>query len=283
MKVFYSPKCLEYSTLGHPETPQRVWNIFEALKDDTRFEFRSPQPAKEEDILLVHEAVLVEKVRTNTFLDADTPSVAGIFEYALLSAGGATDAAQACTRERYAFSCCRPPGHHATRSSVGGFCYFNNIAVAVARLLTHKKTVAILDIDIHHGNGTEDIFLGHKQVVYCSIHQAPLYPGTGLTSKKNCHNYPLPAGVNGAQYLATLAQALRVIAEDRPDILAVSVGFDTYTDDLLGGFQLHIEDYAQIGKRIAALNIPTFFVLEGGYSQDTGRCASSFFGGIEAQ
>lgn len=283
MKVFYSRKLLEYSSPGHPESPSRIWNIYEALKDDTRYTFTEPHTATINDLLLVHDQSFIDSVRNNTFLDVDTPNIPKITEYALLSVGSAIDAAYAALEERHAFSLARPPGHHATRSSVGGFCYFNNIAIAVAHTLSRVKKVAILDIDVHHGNGTQDIFLGNKNVLYCSLHQTPLYPGTGLESEKNCYNYPLPPGIGGAQYIDILMKALMTVRQYAPHVLAVSVGFDTYKEDTLGGFQLDFEDYRTIGRKIQELGLPAFFVLEGGYSADIGRCAASFFDGVHTK
>ena len=134
-----------------------------------------------------------------------------------------------------AFSLMRPPGHHATRTRVMGFCYFNNIAIASARFLADhpSKRIAIVDIDCHHGNGTEDFALGRDRIFYASLHQSPLYPGTGLESPMNCLNFPLPPFTEETPYLAALETACERIREFNPDILGVSAGFDTYEEDPL--------------------------------------------------
>jgi len=280
MKVVFNNKCLEYQSLGHPESPQRVKLIYEELKKDKQFEFVEPKEAKEEDLMLIHDGELIESVKNNKVMDPDTPNMENIYYYASLSAGSAIAAAELALKEKYAFSLARPPGHHATKSRAGGFCYFNSIAVAVAYLLKQAKKVAILDIDVHHGNGTQDIFLSRKNIIFCSLHQVPLYPGTGLTSEKNCYNFPLSAGSNFAIYKEKLDIAISKIIEFHPDIFAVSLGFDTYKLDPLANIKLEILDYFQIGRIIKSLKLRTFFVLEGGYSNGIGKCAKEFFNGF---
>ena len=180
-----------------------------------------------------------------------------------------------------AFSLMRPPGHHAGRDFLGGFCYFNNLAIAVAKVLPKYKSAAILDIDVHHGDGTQDIFLGKKNVFYCSIHQSPFFPGTGLASEKNCLNFPLPAGTGETEYLKYLDKILEEIKKFKPGLLAVSAGFDTYEFDPLAGLKLKKESYTKIGKMIKGVGLPTFFVLEGGYSEDLGELVGNLISGIE--
>ncbi len=161
----------------------------------------------------------------------------------------------------------RPPGHHAGRSGVAlgaatrGFCYLNNIAIAVKKLC--KKTL-ILDIDGHHGNGTQEIFQGDEKVVYVSLHQSPNYPGTGHFSEGNCINFALPSDCGGQRYLETLDKALHTVDLSRVEVVAVSCGFDTHLGDL-ATLSLVEHDYWEIGKRVAFLRKPAFFVLEGGY------------------
>jgi len=161
-----------------------------------------------------------------------------------------------------------------------GFCYLNNIAMAVARLLAGHPDmkVAILDIDCHHGNGTEDIFLGNPKVHFVSLHQSPLYPGTGLESRANCMNFPLEPGTDGARYLEVLKTACKGIEKFKPDILAVSAGFDTYSKDPLSHMNLTVDTYADIGERIALFRKHTFIVLEGGYSSDLHLCVEALLG-----
>lgn len=281
MKIIFSKKCLEYESCGHPESPQRLFSTYEHLKDKD-FEFISPSSCNKEELLLVHTKNLIDRIKNLEFFDPDTPTITGIFDYACLSVGGAIKAMELCLDGKSAFSLMRPPGHHAGRNTLGGFCYFNNIAVAVKKAMLLDKRVAILDIDCHHGNGTEDIFLGEKRVLYVSLHQVPLYPGTGLKSHKNCLNYPLSAGIKEKEYLVTLKNALSEIRDFLPDLLAISCGFDTYKDDPLTQMGLEIESYKKIAWLIAQTKIPCFFVLEGGYSSELKYCIYKFLEGLLA-
>ena len=275
MEIIFSKKCLEYESLGHPESPLRVKTSYEYLKEKG-FGFLEPEPAKEEDIRIVHTKELIGSVKNLDFFDADTPALAGIFDYACLSAGAAIMAMELSLSGKPAFSLLRPPGHHAGRNFLGGFCYFNNLAVAVQKAILLGKKVAILDIDCHHGNGTQDIFLGRKDALYVSLHQVPLYPGTGLKSDKNCLNYPLKPGTGEKEYLDKLKEAILKIKKFSPDLLGISAGFDTYKDDPLTDIGLEIESYGKIKELIVASNIPYFCVLEGGYSFDLQYCIYEF-------
>jgi acetoin utilization deacetylase AcuC-like enzyme len=282
MKVVYSEKLLGYGWPGHSESAERVRLIYEALKGDGRYEWVEPKAAREEDLLLVHEKRLVEAVKNLNFKDADTPRIEGIYGWARLAVGGAMKAAELALEEGKALALVRPPGHHAGKNFLGGFCYFNNLAVAVANLLERKgvKRAAILDVDVHHGNGTQDIFLGSEKVVFCSLHQWPLYPGSGRTSEGNCHNFPLPAGTDGKGYLKALDDALGLIGDFRPEVLGVSLGLDTYKEDPLANFDLERDDYRKMGERIAGSGWPTFFSLEGGYSAKIGECVKELLEGV---
>jgi acetoin utilization deacetylase AcuC-like enzyme len=177
-----------------------------------------------------------------------------------------------------AFGLCRPPGHHASRAHGGGYCLFNNIAVAAARAVEQDKRVSILDLDFHHGNGTQDLFYDTSQVQYLSLHADPSisYPffwgskdeqgegeGLGYT-----HNYPLDPLVTGEKYQAVLDTALVELERNDPDIILVSMGFDTYIEDPIAGMQLRRDDYYQIGSRLSEYS-SIGFILEGGYHLDT--------------
>jgi len=283
MKIVYSEKCLGYKQEGHAESSERVKSSYELLKEKG-FEFLKPEVTSEKDILRVHSREILEKIKSGNFYDLDSPSYKNIFYYASLSAGAAIKTMKECLKNKeHCFSLMRPPGHHATKNSLGGFCYFNNIAIAITKALEDKKIkkAAILDIDLHHGNGTQDIFLGNKQVIFVSLHQFPQYPGTGEFSEGNCINYPLPARTDEKTYLKTLEIALKNIQKFSPDLIAVSAGFDTYEKDPLGDIKLKIESYEKIAKLIKALNKPIFSVLEGGYSGALGECIESYLKGIE--
>jgi len=260
-KIVYSEKCLGYGA-WHIEGPQRVKVSAEILKDKG-YTFLEPTPATEEDLLLVHDPEYLWKLKKGLVEDADTPAYSNIYEYARLSVGGALLASQI-----NGFSLMRPPGHHVGQygAALGvytrGFCYLNNIAIAVKKL--GKKTL-ILDIDGHHGNGTQEVFQGDNKVTYLSLHQSPNYPGTGDFSEGNCINYVLPPNAQGKLYLETLDTAIGKVDFSKVEVIAVSSGFDTHVGDLatLGLVEL---DYWQIGKRIAQMKKPVFFVMEGGYA-----------------
>lgn len=259
-KIVFSEKCLEYGAL-HIEGPKRVKRAYEILKE-RGYEFLEPEPASEEEMLKVHDADYIQLLKKGMAEDPDTPAYENIYEYARLSAGGAILAAKI-----NGFSLMRPPGHHAGRygAALGaytkGFCYINNVAVAVKYL---GKPTLILDIDGHHGNGTQEIFHGDPKVVYVSLHRHPHYPGTGYYSEANCLNFPLPADCGEEVYLKVLEEALKKVDMQKIEVIAVSAGFDTFIGDL-ASLGLTEKTYGKIGRMLAALGKPTFFVLEGGY------------------
>ena len=183
------------------------------------------------------------------------------------------------------FSLMRPPGHHAGRSgrvtsaSSLGFCYFNNLAIAVLSL---GKPSLILDVDSHHGNGTQEIFLGDEKVTYVSLHRSPYYPGSGLRSEANCLNFPLNRNTGDELYLKTLEKALNQTELKQVEVVAVSAGFDAYANAPLASLGLSTDCYRKIGEKIGSLNLPIFATLEGGYNaKDLGRNIHSFLQGLE--
>ena len=259
-KIIFSERCLGYGQY-HIEGPERVRKAAEILRSKG-YEFLEPKPASEEDLLKVHDTDYVWNVKKSLVDDPDTPAYDNIFEFARLSAGGALLAARVG-----GFSLMRPPGHHAGKNGAAlgaytrGFCYFNNLAVAVKHL---NKATLILDIDGHHGNGSQEIFLGDEKVTYVSLHRHPNYPGTGAVSEKNCLNFPLPPDCGDEVHAKTLDEALSSLDMDKFEVVAVSAGFDTYAGDL-ASLGLTEKGYWEIGKRVGSLHRPTFFVLEGGY------------------
>jgi acetoin utilization deacetylase AcuC-like enzyme len=259
MKIVFSKECLNYESPGHPESPERVKSACEYLT--TRFDFLEPMEASDADILLVHSEEHLQNVKNLDFFDADSPAYPDIFRYAALSAGAAIAAA-----EEGGFSLMRPPGHHAGPSGVAGFCYFNSIAIAVRKL--GKKTL-IVDIDAHHGNGTEAVFLGDPSVTYVSLHRYPFYPGTGVKSRQNCFNFPLPGLCGDEAYLKTFEKALRSVDVTGLQQVAVSAGFDGYKGDPLASLGLSGNAYRRVGECLRKLGLPVFAVLEGGYDGAT--------------
>ena len=217
-------------------------------------------------------------------LDLSVPVVEGTYAAALSSANCALAAAETISRSinhspssASSFALCRPPGHHAGHEIAGGYCFLNNAAIA-AQWLTQFGKVAILDVDYHAGNGTQDIFYSRSDVLTISIHADPSfeYPyfagyatetgaGEGLGFH---HNFPLHAGTDNSAYLQTLDKALKLISVYRPSSVVVSLGVDTYESDPLGSFKITREGIAEIGQRIADLKLPTAIIMEGGYNTD---------------
>ena len=259
-KIIFSHKCLGYGQY-HIEGPERVRKAADVLKS-LGYDFLEPEPAREDYLLSVHESDYVWNVKKSLVDDPDTPAYDNIFDFARLSAGGAMLAAKVG-----GFSIMRPPGHHAGKNGAAlgaytrGFCYFNNVAVAVKHL---NRPTLILDIDGHHGNGTQEIFDRDSKVTYLSLHRSPEYPGTGDGSRGNILNFPLWADCGDQVYLETLDGALKMVDSSKFEVVAVSAGFDTHEGDL-ASLGLTNNGYREIGKRIAGLKKHTFFILEGGY------------------
>jgi acetoin utilization deacetylase AcuC-like enzyme len=226
-------------------------------------------------------------------MDLSACIVAGTYQAALASANCALSAAQAVAEgsERSAFGLCRPPGHHAGRDYAGGYCFINNAAV-VANWLASKGTVAILDVDYHCGNGTQDIFYERADVLTISIHADPdyEYPSyIGYEDERGLnqglgyhHNLPLPAGTGDDAYVEVLGRALQRIREFKPAYLVVSAGMDIYADDPLGKIKVTTAGIGKIGAQIASLEIPTVVIMEGGYNNDAlGRNMLAFLGELK--
>jgi acetoin utilization deacetylase AcuC-like enzyme len=213
-------------------------------------------------------------------MDLSACIVAGTYEAALSSANCALSAAEfisssTANRSSSAFALCRPPGHHAGKDYAAGYCFVNNSSVA-ANWLSSKGKVAILDIDYHAGNGTQDIFYERDDVLTISIHgdpdfEYPHYIGyaeeTGAGEGLGLHkNFPLPKGTDDERYLSALDEALKLILNFAPNHLVVPTGMDTFDGDPLGKFKVTRDGFAEIGKRIAALHMPTVVIMEGGYA-----------------
>lgn len=225
--------------------------------------------------------------------DTSTPIGEGTWKASYWAAQTALAATEAALGgERSAFAFCRPPGHHCGRDYLGGYSYLSNAAIAAEHAIAlGRKRVAILDVDYHHGNGTQDIFYERADVLYVSIHADPVmdYPyfwghadetGSGAGEGANL-NLPLPRGVDWSGYEPALAVALKRIAGHNPDMLLVSYGADTYEGDPISYFKLKTSDYAPMACRIASLDLPTVVVMEGGYAVDAlGANVTAFLSGF---
>jgi acetoin utilization deacetylase AcuC-like enzyme len=252
-----------HPTGGHPESQARIEVLHE------RFSFVGCESATEEDVLRCHTPALVERVRgTRGWLDPDTACTETSFEAALLAAGAAIEAVR-----RNGFAIVRPPGHHAEPARAMGFCLFDSVAIAArfAQVELGVERIAILDWDVHHGNGTQAIVAGDESILYVSLHQWPFYPGTGGSDEQNATlvNIPLAAGTGDHGYLDAFTRAERAIEKFAPELLLISAGFDAHADDPLAQLELSTAVFTELARRTSALAPRVAAVLEGGYSLET--------------
>src|SRR5881628_524609 len=236
MTIFYDPRCLEYSSPGHPERLERIARTAPLVKQrHPDWEWRVPEAATDNELLRAHSRQHIERVTSaRADFDIDTPSYPNIGMHARHSAGGAIEAARAALRGEPAFSLMRPPGHHATRDRAMGFCYFSNVAVAALDALENgAERIAIWDFDGHYGNGTEAIVAHNERIRFASIHQFPAYPGTGAKSFANIVNYPIRPSMARSRILDIARRSLDNLKDFNPELVLVSAGFDAYARDPL--------------------------------------------------
>lgn len=287
VKIITDERCAGYSSYGHPENPRRVTATIAHLKQQVELPlgWAVPGEVSEEQILRAHSPEHLARLQIPEDFDGDTPFHENIIDYARASASAALDALKAARNGETVFSLMRPPGHHATRNQAMGFCYLGNVAIAALEAeATGAKRVAVYDFDVHHGNGTEAILLNRPGVAFFSIHLYPFYPGTGSANVgKNCFNYPVPPGTPRETYLATLKRSLNDLKNFRPDLIAVSAGFDAFVRDPIGGGSLQTEDFHWLGQSLRALGVPMFSVLEGGYSRDLPELIFAYLRGVEGK
>ena len=285
--LYYHPACLEHlNPPGHPERPDRLRAIERALEDE-KFQYlhREEAPLGDASLFeLAHPADHVARVKGlipesgMVRIDGDTAASPGSFEAALRALGAATAAVDAVftSGADNAFCAIRPPGHHAEKTTAMGFCLFNTIAVAAryAQQQHGAERVAIIDFDVHHGNGTQDIFWNDKSVLFASSHQMPLYPGTGAlneTGAGNIFNAPLRDGDDGDHFReAFMTRILPAVDDFAPDLILVSTGFDAHVRDPLAGLRLVGNDFDWVTGKIKEkkkkhCGNKVVSLLEGGY------------------
>jgi acetoin utilization deacetylase AcuC-like enzyme len=283
MIIIYSDDFLKHNKENHPENKNRLIAIKNIL-DEKGYKTIEPKPIKnvENEIKNVHSEEYVnfiKSIRSNTILDFDTYLTQETFKVSIKAVEASINAAEYALDKKHSFALVRPPGHHACKNKGMGFCIFNNIAIASQYILNKKdaKKVLILDIDAHHGNGTQEIFYYRNDVFYISLHQYPAYPGTGSEKEigkgkgKNFNlNIPLPPYTNDEEYLKKLEIFRKVALEYNPDLILVSAGYDTYKDDPLTQMSITIEGFEKISKYIKEtakmLDVGVAFILEGGYN-----------------
>ncbi|AEH50283.1 histone deacetylase family protein [Pseudothermotoga thermarum] len=320
MKIVYDPAHVShYPTkeidkgrfIENPEKPERINQIKDALIMKGFDNFVPPSKFPINYIYLVHDEEYVswlkakceslsedEEYITEVFgydkcFDTGTPIKRNTFEVAKRAVDAALTAARLIDSNNVVYALIRPPGHHATRGYCGGYCYFNNAAICAMYFLKRgAERVAILDLDFHHGNGTQEIFYDTDMVYYISIHGDPKYfypwitgresevgegPGEGFNL-----NLPLPPKADWSEYSAALAYAVNEIRDYYPDVLIVSLGFDTHKDDPVGDFLLTDQDYSKMAKQLSKLKIPMLVIQEGGYNpQANAASAVNFFSALE--
>ena len=277
---------------GHPESQKRLKAIYEMLDQDgisKNIITIKPRPAIKEEILLVHspgyfDTIEKTRLKQEVALTPDTFASKGSYDAAMLAAGGIFTAIKGVVSNRYenAFVLSRPPGHHAEKSRAMGFCLFNNIALgaAFAKTFLKLKKILIVDWDVHHGNGTQHAFESDPSVLFFSIHQYPLFPGTGLFTETGIGrgegftvNIPLPRKYGDGEYAALFNEILKPLAlKFSPDLILVSAGFDTHKNDPLGGMIMTSEGFGALTGSLmdiarACCNGKLILTLEGGYNE----------------
>ena len=294
--IITSDTSLNHNTgLGHPERPERVSAVINNLKKNKKLVWKKAKKFDHKLLSATHSLNYINQVKNSfpkngqVFLDGDTIISPGSKDASSDAVGSIITAIDGVQNKDFknAFCAVRPPGHHAEKDKAMGFCIYNNVAVGANYLIEKYKynKVAIIDFDVHHGNGTQNIFHDSKKVLYISTHQYPYYPGTGNENEKGKHNnifnIPLPAGTTSQEYLNAYEFVLKKLKEFKPQFILLSAGFDAHKDDPLAQVNLESKDYYTLTKRIMNLaknlcNEKIVSILEGGYDLDALRESVNF-------
>jgi acetoin utilization deacetylase AcuC-like enzyme len=275
MKILFNSKCLEHNSHNHVEGSYRI--------EPFKYKFEDTGSSKEGEKYLktLYSRQYIEQMKKAFFEErhiAEVNTNSSTYEAACISVDLAVKASI-----RGAFAVTRPPGHHASKGKAEGFCFFNNIAIATQRLLEKGKKVCIVDIDAHHGNGTEAIFRDNPQILYCSLHQENTYPFTGFLEDVNCANFPIMVDSGDDILIRVMGLFRQLINSFEPDVIAISAGFDGYYKDTLLNLNFTKEGFHIAGSFLNKKAPKIFCCLEGGYHKEILGCTTEFIKGLTGE